>query len=160
MIINYLPLKRKSLEQTHQRQCFTELAISLALEQDDSLVCIFLSHSDLSNMHSDFGQLLLIPTFIPILDPIIFIIKTSYQVHRNILQHLFDGLIHGYSPPLLKSKSKKMHLQWRTKYPCQAKRENHGKYTSKEMALSISSSTDTLQEEQQTEKECVSSSNK
>lgn len=81
MIINYLPLKRKSLEQKHQRQCFTELAISLALEQDDSLVCIFLSHSDLRNMHSDFGQLLLIPTFIPILDPIIFINKTSYQVY-------------------------------------------------------------------------------
>lgn len=40
MIINYPPLKGNSPEQKHQRRGFTELAISLALKQDDSFVCM------------------------------------------------------------------------------------------------------------------------
>ena len=124
MVINYPPLKRKSLEQKHQRQYFPELAVSLALAQDDSLVCVLslfpFSLSDLKNMHFDFGQLLLIPAFLPIFYLVIIIIKISHQGYRYILQWLFDGLIRGYSPAL-KSKSKEMNLKWKTKPPHQPK---------------------------------------
>lgn len=90
----------------------------------------------------DFGQLFLIPTFIPIPNPVIIIIKTSHQGHRHILQQPFDGLIRGYSPSLLKSKSKETHLEWKAKTSPPAQGERPGK-VGIQRDISISSSTNT-----------------